>query len=287
MFQIFTWAHSVPRTQQTLGPSLPLPKKMRFPEVDLHLSVPFAAAVCLAWEASNSSLAILLPLWGRMSQITQARSSPRVGLYSTGSAESEKMDLILNNCVNVIEIHVFFQEKGTFHSQCWIECTWETQKVLDCPIISQFFFSFFFSYLDFFLGKKSLVRNFVYPHKYDFLNLPRGSKEAKCDYSASELSSCGDSSKGLKVLPISELQYAFQEVLRPVAFIRRKSHRRDFHSGTRQGTVLPAVSGFPGPALMSLCLNKFSLIFPLLLLHQCCYPGNYAPSACVLPSKAL
>lgn len=107
---IFTWAHSVPRTHQTLGPSLPLPKKMRFPGVSLYLSVPFAAAICLVWETSNSSVTLLLPLWGRTSQITQLRFSPRVGLYSTGSAESEKMDLILNNCINVIEIHVVFHE---------------------------------------------------------------------------------------------------------------------------------------------------------------------------------
>lgn len=115
VFWIFTWAHSVPRTHQTLGPLLPLPKRMWFPGANLHLSVPFAAAICLAWETANSSLTIPLPLWGWMSQIIQPRSSPRVGLYSTGSAESQKLDLILNKHANVIEIHVFFFPKTKQH----------------------------------------------------------------------------------------------------------------------------------------------------------------------------
>ena len=46
------------------------------------------------------------------------------------------------------------------------------------------------------------------------------------------------------------------------------------------------LSVFPWTVLIPLCSNKFSLISPLLLLlHLCCYPGNYTSSACVFQPR--
>lgn len=187
---------------------------------------------------------------------------------------------------------MFFQVKKTFLLKMldWMHLGYPENLGMYHNFLKVFFFfSFPFFYLGFVQDRNPWVRNFAHSHKYDFLNLPWDRKEAKCDYSASKVSSCGDSSKELKVLHISELKYAFRKAPLPCYFHKeRKSHKRDFHSGTKQCSVLPAVSVFPWPVLISLCLKRFSLIFPLFLLpHLCCYPGNYTLFACVLPSNDL
>lgn len=111
--------------------------------------VPSAAAICLVWETSNSSRTFALPFRDRRSQITQPRSSAPGELFSTGSAESKKNGSgleqpWLNNCVNVIEIRVFFQVKMALYSQCQVACISETPQIWGYPLISPKVFFFFF-----------------------------------------------------------------------------------------------------------------------------------------------
>lgn len=125
------------------------------------------------------------------------------------------MDLILNNCINVVEIHVVFHEgeNDLFLTMLdWMHSGDPEYLGLFHNFPKVFLFVFFPSFFPYFgcvQDRNPWIRNFAHSHKDDFLNFPRGRKEAKCDYSAAKVSSCGDSSKELKVLHISELKYAF------------------------------------------------------------------------------
>ena len=115
---ILKWAHSIPRTHHTPGPSHPPPWRTSFPSADLRLAASSTAAICLVWEASNFSLKenhTLISLWGSVSPITQPQSSAQESSFSAGSSESEEIHLILkkvlwSNCVNVIEMYAFANE---------------------------------------------------------------------------------------------------------------------------------------------------------------------------------
>lgn len=110
------------------------------------------------------------------------------------------------------------------YSQCWVP---RIQKTPQNPELSHnfpkvFFFFSFLTQLGLIQDRNPWVRNFAQSHKYDFSKVPRGRKEAKCDYPASRLSSWCNSSKELKVVHISELKYPFQEALCPVALMRKE-----------------------------------------------------------------
>lgn len=236
----------------------------------------------------------LLPLWDRMSQITQPRSCQGQVYTPQDLQRAGKVirfwTIVVKQLCKTHWNSCFFRWKRPFTQNVRLDACRTPRKL---ELYHNFLKGFFLLLLLLpwlYSGQLNpWVRNFAHSHKYDFLNLPWDRKEAKCDYSASKVSSCGDSSKELKVLHISELKYTFRKAPWPCCFHKgRKSHKRDFHSGTKLCTALPAVSVFPWPALISLCLNRFSLIFPLFLLpHLCCYPGNYTLFARALPSNDL
>lgn len=101
--------------------------------------------------------------------------------------------LWLNNCVNIVEIHGFFQMKIAFHSQGGLEAFRRPRNFWVVPWLLQSCFVFCFfpapSSLTLILFRTEItwVRNFAHSHKYGFLNLPRDRKEVKCNYSASKI----------------------------------------------------------------------------------------------------
>lgn len=153
MFSVVNF-HMSSRCSQNPPDPRPLTSSTWKDEAPRSTSVPpvsSAAAICLVWETSNSSHTFALPLWDRMSQMTQPRSSAQgVGAVVLHRICREKENGSgleqpwLNNCVNITQVRMFFEVKMALHSQCWFVCVEETPKTLGYPFIPPPPASFFF-----------------------------------------------------------------------------------------------------------------------------------------------
>lgn len=131
-----------------------------------------------------------LPQRGSVSQTTQPRSPAQGSLFSTGLVEREKLSALkrlqLNNCADVAEVCTSVWK--LISTPLVRLCLPGTQTILDCSGICPAVFPSSSSPIN--LGpiweRSHWVRSFDHSHKHDFLNLPRGREEAKCDYSASQ-----------------------------------------------------------------------------------------------------
>lgn len=183
--------------------------------------------------------------------------------------------------------------KTTFSSPCWIGCIQETQNILGCSIISRKFFCLFFfppSSLTLVVFRTEIPGSEILPIpiKMTFWTSQEAERKPNVITKLLRFHRVVIHQRNWRCCTFLNLNMPSERLLCHVAFIKKEQARRGIFTVGQSHVLYRPLYLCSLDQYWDQCLSKFSLIFPLLLLpHLCCYPGNFTPFACVLPSNGV